>query len=100
MKSFFLTFLFCAFFADSALAQSTSLNQAKYMATLKVIVNHKMHDRDLQDDLEKLRNVEKFSRDLQKMVEKLDNNRPNSAKNQKIMRILENTGKEIYNELK
>lgn len=81
-------------------AQSTTLNKAKYLATLKVVSEHKMNDKSIVSDLDKLRQYSRFNQELSKMLEKLDNSRPNDAKNQKIMRILERTGKEIYNELK
>ncbi len=77
-----------------------ALNKAKYIATLKVVVNHKMNDADIVDDMEKLRQSAKFKKDLEKIVSKLDNSRPSEAKNRRIMRILEQAGKEIYNELK
>lgn len=81
-------------------AQSTTLNKAKYLATLKVVSEHKMNDKSIVSDLDKLRQYSRFNQELSKMLEKLDNSKPNDAKNQKIMRILERTGKEIYNELK
>ena len=80
-------------------AQSTTLNKAKYLATLKVVSEHKMNDKSIVSDLDKLRQYSRFNQELSKMLEKLDNSKPNDAKNQKIMRILERTGKEIYNEL-
>ena len=84
----------------SVWAQSTTLNKAKYLATLKVVSEHKMNDKSIVSDLDKLRQYSRFNQELSKMLEKLDNSKPNDAKNQKIMRILERTGKEIYNELK
>ena len=84
----------------SAHAQMAALNKAKYIATLKVVVNHKMNDADIQTDLEKLRESNRFKKDLEKIVGRLDNSRPNEATNRRIMRILEDAGKQIYNELK
>ncbi len=81
-------------------AQTATLNKAKYLATLKVVSEHKMNDKNIVSDMDKLRQYSRFNQELSKMLEKLDNSRPNDAKNQKIMRILERTGKEIYNELK
>ena len=66
----------------------------------KVVTDHKMKDADLEPDVDRLRENERFKKELIKMLGKLDNSRPNSAKNQKIMRILERAGKEVYNELK
>jgi len=89
-----------SFSAFSAQAQMASLNKAKYMAVLKVVTNHKMNDKDIVKDLDKLRESERFKKELEKIVGKLDNSRPNEATNRKIMRILEQAGKDIYNELK
>lgn len=84
----------------SANAQIASLNKAKYIATLKVVANHKMGDKDMASDFDKLRESERFRKDLEKMVSKLDNSKPNDLTNRKIMRILEQAGKDIYNELR
>ena len=99
-KVLFLILLSYLFGAQSASAQVTTLNEAKYITTLKVVVDHKMKDADIVDDVAKLREHQKFKQDLAKMLKKLDNSRPSEAKNRKIMKILERTGKEIYNELK
>lgn len=92
--------LFCFLFSLPAQAQMASLNKAKYVTVLKVVASHKMNDKDLAPDIEKLREHAKFKQDLKKMIGKLDNSRPNDATNRKIMRILEQAGKDIYNELK
>ena len=81
-------------------AAYAALDEAKYITTLKVVTDHKMKDADLEPDVDRLRENERFKKELIKMLGKLDNSRPNSAKNQKIMRILERAGKEVYNELK
>ncbi len=86
--------------AGSADAQMATLSKAKYMAVLKVVVNHKMNDKDIVSDLDKLRESDRFRKELEKMVSKLDNSKPNEATNRKIMRILEQAGKDIYNELR
>ena len=99
-KVLFLILLSYLFGVQSASAQVTTLNEAKYITTLKVVVDHKMKDADIVDDVAKLREHQKFKQDLAKMLKKLDNSRPSEAKNRKIMKILERTGKEIYNELK
>ena len=83
-----------------AKAQMAALNKAKYIATLKVVADHKMNDESIVDDLDRLRQHERFKKELSKMVGKLDNSKPNEARNQRIMRILERAGREIYNELK
>lgn len=93
-------FLSCFILAVPAEAQMSSLNKAKYVTVLKVVADHKMKDKDLTSDIDKLRENSKFRQELSKMLEKLDNSRPNDAKNRKVIRILEQAGKEIYNELK
>jgi len=93
-------FLLMLTLSCSANAQMASLNKAKYLATLKVVSAHKMGDKDMLSDFDKLRESERFKKDLEKMVNKLDNSKPNEATNRKIMRILEQAGKEIYNELR
>ena len=59
-----------------------------------------MKDADLEPDVDRLRENERFKIDLIKMLGMLGNSRQNSANNQNIMRILERAGKEVYNELK
>ncbi len=98
-KILFLSCLFLGMQVADAMAQSATLNKAKYVATLKVVAEHKLNDDDLTKDLAKLRQSKKFKQDLNKMVEKLDNSRPSEAKNRKVMQILERAGREIYNEL-
>ena len=101
MNKFFVLCVMCGcFVSGSVFAQSATLNKAKYLATLKVVSEHKMKDDDIVKDLEKLRQNRKFKQELSKIVEKLDNSRPSEAKNRKIMQILERAGQEIYNELK
>ncbi len=101
MKKILILGMFgCLFFVESANAQMAALNEAKYITTLKVVVDHKMKDVDIADDVAQLREHQKFKQDLAKMLKKLDNSRPNEAKNRRIMKILERTGKEIYNELR
>lgn len=91
---------FCFVMIMPAQAQMASLNKAKYVTVLKVVASHKMNDKDLEPDIEKLRENAKFKRELSKMLDKLDNSHPNDATNRKILRILEDAGKNIYNELK
>jgi len=95
-----LLVLFFMLYSVSAYAQSAALNKAKYVTVLKVITDHKMQDEELEPDVEKLRESERFKKELVKMIGKLDNSRPSEAKNRRIMRILERTGKQIYDELK
>lgn len=97
-KYLFVSFLFLA--ATPANAQMASLNNAKYMAVLKVVVNYKMGDEDLAKDLDKLRESDRFRKELEKIVTKLNNSKTSDATNRRIMQILEQAGKDVYNELK
>lgn len=99
IKNAILVLLFLLY-AIGAFAQSATLNKAKYITVLKVVVDHKMQDAELEPDVEKLRESERFKKELVKIIGKLDNSRPSEAKNRRVMRILERTGKELYNELK
>jgi len=100
MKKIVFLGMLSLFLAENTYAQTTTLNQAKYIATLNVITVHKMKDADLAPDLVKLKEYSRFKDELVKMRDKLDNSKPKSQKNQKIMKILERAGKEIYDELK
>ena len=81
-------------------AQLSSLNKAKYITTLKVVADYKLNDEEIAGDVDKLREHKAFNQELSKMLKKIDNSKPNNARNRKIMRILEQTGRDIYNELK
>ena len=50
-------------------AQSTTLNKAKYLATLKVVSEHKMNDKSIVSDLDKLRQYSRFNQELSKMLD-------------------------------
>lgn len=99
-KVFVFVFCFVLGAASGAMAQTASLNKAKYVTVLKVIAEHKMDDQELVADIDKLRQYDKFKKELVKMMNKLDNSKPNEIKNRKIIKILERAGKEIYDELK
>jgi len=61
-----------AAFAVSAEAQIAALDEAKYITTLKVVTDHKMKDADLEPDVDRLRENERFKKELIKMLGKLD----------------------------
>lgn len=96
----YFVFFICLCAGGGAQAQMANLTDAKYMAVLKVVAEHKMEDAEIKPDLDKLREYDRFKKELAKMVGKLDNSKPNEATNRKIMRILKRAGKEIYTELK
>lgn len=97
-KYFLISYLFLT--AMPAQAQLASLSEAKYMAVLKIVVNYKMGDENIADDLDRLRESERFKKELEKIYKKLDNSKTSDATNRRIMRILEQAGKDVYNELK
>lgn len=96
----YLIFVALILVTASAHAQIAALDKAKYMAVLKVVVNYKMADENIVDDLDKLRESERFRKELEKIVNKLDNSKQSDASNRRIMRILEQAGKDVYRELK
>ena len=51
-----------AAFAVSAEAQIAALDEAKYITTLKVVTDHKMKDADLEPDVDRLRENERFKK--------------------------------------
>ena len=73
---------------------------AMYMATLKAVVNYKINDEDIIDDVNSLRQNQRFLQQLQGMLNKLSNRRSSDSKNRQIERILERAGKDIYDILK
>ena len=73
--------------------------EASYFATLKAVLDYKMQDEKIKDDLEKLRQDEKFNEWLKKSLSKLSNNKNKTGKNQNIYNILLDSGSRIYNQL-
>ena len=93
---FVIAFLCCV---SPAHAQFSATRDAQYMATLKAVVNYKIDDEEIFDDVEKLRQNRNFYEKLQKMLNKLNNRRTKDATNRKVLRILEKAGEQIYKEL-
>lgn len=91
-----LVILGCIFFVPQSSAQYSSQNDAKYMATLKAVVNYKIDDQENLRDVEALRQNLKFNQKLQKMLDKLSNDRTKDAKNRQVLNILEKAGEDIY----
>lgn len=89
--------MFCV--AENTYAQFASQKDAAYLATLKAVTDFKMNDEEIVNDLEKLRQNEKFNQDLQNMLNKLTNSRTKTGKNRRVYQILQRAGKEIYDEL-
>ena len=97
MKKFLFFVAFAAVFAvGGAAAQYSSQNEAKYIATLKAVVNYKIDDQENILDIEALRQNRQFNQKLQRMLNKLSNERTKDSKNRQVLRILEKAGEDIY----
>lgn len=92
-------FLLSIFFISPVKAQYAAQNDAKYMATLKAVVNYKINDEENLDNIEKLRENRRFNQQLQQMLNKLQNTRTKNSTNRRVYDILLKAGKQIYNEL-
>lgn len=84
---------------SSAFAQFSAQNEAKYLATLKAVVNYKINDEENLRAVESLRENQRFNQQLQRMINKLQNSRTKNSTNKKVYDILVKAGKQIYNEL-
>ena len=92
---FFVAFA-AVFAVGGAAAQYSSQNEAKYIATLKAVVNYKIDDQENIRDIEALRQNRQFNQKLQRMLNKLSNERTKDSKNRQVLRILEKAGEDIY----
>ena len=99
MKIFYLVILGLFLSAKSAAAQYSAQNEAKYMATLKAVVDYKINDEENYADIESLRESRRFNQDLTKMLAKLSNRRTKNSTNSRVYKILLKAGKDVYNEL-
>ncbi len=99
MKIFYLVILGLFLSAKSAAAQYSAQNEAKYMATLKAVVDYKINDEENYADIESLRENRRFNQDLTKMLAKLSNRRTKNSTNSRVYKILLKAGKDVYNEL-
>ena len=95
-KLYFLAFLMSLIFTSNSYAQYSSQNDAKYIATLKAVVNYKIDDKEHMNDIEALRQNKQFNQKLQRMLNKLSNERTKDAKNRQVLKILEKAGEDIY----
>lgn len=100
MKYFFAALLLFLLYNFGAKAQYASQKDAVYLATIKAVADYKINDeKDLQD-VESLRNNQKFLQELNKMLEKLSNDKSKNPVNSRVYNILLKAGKDIYDELK
>lgn len=94
--AFFAVWAVYALFPFPADAQFTAQNDAKYLATLKAVVNYKINDEEHLKDVESLRQNQRFNQQLQRMLNKLDNRRTKNSTNRQVLQILEKAGEDIY----
>ena len=96
----FLILLFVCTAAKPTQAQYASQMDAAYLATLKAVTDYKINDEENLDEVEELRQDEKFNKKLRKMLNKLDNRKSKNSENKRVYEILKKAGRDIYNELK
>lgn len=97
---FFLILFLVGVIVKPAQAQYASQKDAAYLATLKAVTDYKINDEENLDDVEELRQDEKFNKKLRKMLNKLDNRKSKNSENKRVYEILKKAGRDIYNELK
>ena len=81
---------------QEASAQFSAQKYAKYIATLKAVVNYKINDEENLKDIESLRQNQAFNQKLQRMLNKLQNTRTKNTTNRRVQQILEKAGQDIY----
>ncbi|MDR1693912.1 MAG: hypothetical protein LBR70_01780 [Lactobacillaceae bacterium] len=84
---------------SAANAQYASQKNAANLIILKVMADYKMNDAEYINDIEALRENERFNKKLQKMLEATSNARSKDAKSERIDRILRKAGEDIDNVL-
>lgn len=97
---FFLSLGFIMATLEPAKAQYASQMDAAYLATLKAVADYKINDEENLDEVEELRQDERFNKKLRKMLNKLDNRKSKNSENKRVYEILKKAGRDIYNELK
>ena len=97
---FFFIFFLEEVILKPAQAQYASQMDAAYLATLKAVADYKINDEENLDEVEELRQDEKFNKKLRKMLNKLDNRKSKNSENKRVYEILKKAGRDIYNELK
>ncbi len=94
-KIYFSVFILSVFFANIAKAQLSATKDAQYLVIVKVVADYKIDDEEYSNDIETLRNNERFNRKLQRMLERISIDRSKDSKNRQIINILEKAGKDI-----
>lgn len=96
MKRFLFVFFLAVVFVSPTNAQYASQQDAKYIATLKAVVNYKIDDEENIRAIDALRQDRRFNEKLSKMLDKLSNTRSKDTKNRQVLKILEKAGEDIY----
>ena len=96
MKTLPLIMIVAALSTHDAAAQYAATQDAQYLAVIKAVADYKIDDEKEFDNIEKLRQDERFRRKLYKMMQKLNNNKSRDATNQRVFQVLRRAGKEIY----
>ena len=99
MKFFLIITTSLIILGSTAWAQYSAQKDAAYMATLKAVADYKINDEENIEDIESLRENQRFNRKLQEMMAKLSNRRTKDSTNARVYRILLKAGKDIYDEL-
>lgn len=79
----------------SAQAQYAAQNDALYMATLRAVVDYKIDDEEIIEDVQELRENRRFLQKLERNLSKLQNSKTKNTDNRKIYKILLQAGKDI-----
>ena len=99
MKFFLIITTALIILGSTAWAQYSAQKEAAYMATLKAVADYKINDEENLQDIESLRENQRFNKKLQEMMAKLSNRRTKDSTNARVYRILLKAGKDIYDEL-
>ncbi|MFV0625740.1 MAG: hypothetical protein ACK5N8_00130 [Alphaproteobacteria bacterium] len=94
-KIYFSVFILSVLFSVPAEAQLSATKDAQYLIIAKVVADYKMQDEEFVNDIDSLRDNERFNRKLQRMLESISNSRSKDSKNRQIVNILEKAGKDI-----
>lgn len=99
LKYILLAVLLLGSFPATAQDFPLRMQNAAYLATLKAVLDYKMNDEEVSEDLQRLRENAEFTEALRKKMESLTNTRRKNSTNKRIYQMLINDGEKIYNEL-
>lgn len=100
MKKLIFTLICFLYITPATAAPFTySQKEAAYFAMLKAVVDYKMEDEEIRQDLEKLRRNKKFNTWLTKKLDDISNQKNKTGKDKNIYNILFDAGAQIYSQL-